>query len=845
MSDTPIFKRKLLAALFVTSSIFALQACGSSDDDDEVVPPPPPPPPPSGLVAFAPNGNLEATVRWTDYGVPYVQAENLESVGYGVGYAFARDNICILADQVIKFNSQRSQYFGPDRVPGSGDSDNLLNDFGYLTLGIRANAEAGLADISEEAQAMISGYTSGYNRYLADTGVDNIDPACAGQPWVQPITPVDLLTYAQGVALLPGAANFTGPLFLATPPDQMMGAMNKATGKSFDLGSFDAADVTIPDTNPTEAGSNGWAIGSDLSATGKGMLIANPHFPYTGNQRFWSFGVEVPGEMKVVGGSLSGMPGVVNIGMTEHMAWTHTFSTASRFTVHRLTLDTSDPDRKTYLLDGEPVPMTEQFHEIQVATGPGTFATLQKRSYHSEFGPIIVVPGALPWGTDPFTGQEVAYALFDANLPNLDLFDQWFGMNLAESMEEFQATFAENMGTVFNNTMAVSADGQAFFTDGSSVPNIAPAALQAWGGNQLYQTLTGATGLPIFPGDDSGFMPNGKVPFEQAPQLNRTDFVQNSNDSYWLTNPAAPISGVSPLWGPTGNQQSYRSRMGQKFLAEGGSVDGLFTRADLVDRLTNNRNWLGEEVLSDLLAQCEAQGDTPVQTANGSVSIAPACDALGQWNGTMNLNSVGGMVFREFASEFRRNPQWVNGFDAADPTNTPNTLAANDTVLQQLAAAQQRIVNAGLDVAAPLGAVQFVERSLPNGQPSGVRLPWAGSNNIEGGFNVFSSNMGNDGTLLRRHTYPLLPGSNLSAAAGGYHITYGSSWKFAMEFTDNGPVAEGILTYSQASNPESDHYIDQTELYSSEPQLRPILFSNEDIEANTIEVLELTGTSGE
>ena len=129
--------------------------------------------------------------------------------------------------------------------------------------------------------------------------------------------------------------------------------------------------------NPTEMGSNGWAIGSEMSATGNGMVLANPHFPHTGNQRFWQFGTEIPGELKVVGGSLSGMPGIVNIGFNEHVAWTHTFSTANRFVVHQLALDPEDETGTHYLVDGESVPMTTKTHQIQVNTGNGLI-TLKK-----------------------------------------------------------------------------------------------------------------------------------------------------------------------------------------------------------------------------------------------------------------------------------------------------------------------------------------------------------------------------------------------------------------------------------------------------------------------------------
>lgn len=37
-----------------------------------------------------------------------------------------------------------------------------------------------------------------------------------------------------------------------------------------------------------------------------------------------------------------------------------------------------------------------------------------------------------------------------------------------------------------------------------------------------------------------------------------------------------------------------------------------------------------------------------------------------------------------------------------------------------------------------------------------------------------------------------------------------------VEFTDNGPRSEGVLTYSQSTNPESPHRADHTQLYSQE-----------------------------
>ena len=67
------------------------------------------------------------------------------------------------------------------------------------------------------------------------------------------------------------------------------------------------------------------------------MLLANPHFPWEGELRFWEVQLTVPGELDVYGAQLSGLPGI-GIGFTEASAWTHTVSAGKRFTAYKLTL---------------------------------------------------------------------------------------------------------------------------------------------------------------------------------------------------------------------------------------------------------------------------------------------------------------------------------------------------------------------------------------------------------------------------------------------------------------------------------------------------------------------------
>lgn len=63
---------------------------------------------------------------------------------------------------------------------------------------------------------------------------------------------------------------------------------------------------------------------------------------------------------------------------------------------------------------------------------------------------------------------------------------------------------------------------------------------------------------------------------------------------------------------------------------------------------------------------------------------------------------------------------------------------------------------------------------------------------------------------------------------------------FVMNFTDDGPVAKGLLTMSQSSDSSSEHFDEQSRFYSNTPVLRPILFKDADINLNLINEMDLS-----
>ena len=836
--------------------LFGLTACGSDNDKNTELPPPVAPPVESpSLVAFDEDGTLSANIRRTRYGVPHITGDNLQSVAFGSGYAYAQDNACILADQILKVRSERSKYFGPDKVLGSGDSGNILSDFGYHALGVMNSAKELYPSLSVNTRATIEGYVAGYNKYIQETGIENLAPFCAGSSWVNVITAVDLTAYLFATSQYASGANstFMQLAFLANPSSATeylpyVGARAKGASEQSQVGytndiiaNVASISSTFGDTNIDlgDLGSNGWGIGKDKTENGKGILLANPHFPHTGHLRFYQSHITIPGVMDVMGGALQGFP-VQNIGFNQNLGWTHTVSKSRRFVVYQLSLE--DENKQQYNVDDESRDIEKKTYYVEVAAGGGQSVILSKDYYYSHHGLIIETP---PGNGMEWTASN-AFTLRDAAKENIHMIDHWLAMNLATNLDEFQQAFKDFDGIPWVNTMYADDQGNAFYIDKSRVLNLNDTALGLMRTDPVLVGTRQSVGFDILPGNTALFEPNGLNNYEQAPKLLNTDYVQNSNDPYWFTNPTMPLSGFSILYGDDFSPLSLRTRMGLKMLADSSGEDNKFSAQEVEEALLNNRAYLAEAVVDDLIAQCQAQGSTLVVLDNGiTVDISAGCSVLANWDKRFNKESIGAHLFREFSFKFNSENQLSVPFDPDLASTTPNTLVNDGSALKSLAGAIKNVESSGLALDAMIGDIQFTEKTMASGSASGTKFPWAGSMHQEGGFNVFSSAQSDD-TLMPIHQYPPVVDVETAQPVSsgltteGYHINYGSSWMFVVNFTDNGPSARGILSYSQSSNTDSIHVDDQNRLYSETTALRPLLFSEEDISANIISEINIS-----
>jgi acyl-homoserine-lactone acylase len=806
----------------------ALVWTGCRKDDLDPVPPTASPDPYDVQV-----GPYEVDVRYTSWGIPHVLADDYGSAAYGMGWAHARDRLCTLADQIVMVRSERARFFGPGEEDAHVDSD-----FGWLGLGVMEQAEEGFLTLPEDIQQSIIGFAAGFSRYIEDTPPEQMDPRCAGQPWVRPINHIDLLAYYLHLGQLSSGKNLVREVGNAQPPSGRRARREPPP-----------IEVLEPFREP-KIGSNGWAIGRDRTESGRGMLLSNTHFPSEGELQWWESHLTIPGRMNIYGASLVGSA-AINMGFNEHIAWTHTVSETPRFIVYQLTLDPDDPTR--YVYDGETLDMVGTLHSIEVLQDDGSLQTLQRTLYRTRWGPVF---------NAPFVGWSgvSAYTWRDVNEGNLGTFPTFFGMDHATDQASFEASHRDHQGIPWVHTMLTTAEGDVLYLDSAATPNLSPeaeAAYAQYADSNPVAGLFAGYGVIVVDGadpiyewveDPRSVLP-GSVPYEEAPRLARTDFVDNANDNYWLSNPLEPLSGYPMLYGPTGTPRSARTKMNNRFLLEEDGASGpdhRFSRAELEAAALSARGAVAEDLRDEVVARCT--GVTAVEVVldgrTETVDISEACAVLAAWSGTYDVDAVGAHVWREFVVAEQHS--WTDltdqgllygdPFDPADPVYTPSQLAPPadpDPVLQALATSVFRLSEAGLELDARLGDIQYRMKG-------GERIPTLGSSYYEGVISIASYETGN-GTLLPREGEQ---GTVINSPTGltdeGYYVNAGNSWILALEYTDAGPEASAVLVYSQSESALSPHYEDQTRLYG-EQEFRPVLFREEDILADPeLEVTHLS-----
>jgi acyl-homoserine-lactone acylase len=764
----------------------------------------------------AKGGKMRATITRTKYGVPHIRAKTWQGIGFGFAYAFAEDNICTIADSYVTVSAERSKYFGPDETwtfSGNGAvNKNIDSDFFYE----RINQSGIIEDLISrkppegplpELKKVVHGYVAGYNAYLRDTGVDHIpDARCRGADWVRPITELDVYRrFHQLGDLASSGAAITG-IGAAAPAVNLAAAQADQRSAVDDLLSGAAKDFF-----PLDIGSNAIGLGSEATKNGAGMVLGNPHFPWDGAERLYQAHATLPGKLDVTGGSLYGVPAVL-IGQNRHLAWSHTVASAWRFTPFELTLVPGDPH--SYLVDGVPTPMKADELTIQAKQDDGSLEDVHRTLYETQYGPMVTSVLGLP--LFPWTPAK-AYALGDVNYENFRYLNHFLETDRAKSVREYNRIEQEIQGIPWVNSIAADRKGTAYYSMDGAIPNVPDEKATNCSG-ALGLAVFPATGIPILDGsrsecawdnDDDAVVPGIFGP-SAIPRLFRRDYVENGNDSHWLSNPEEPLTGYDRVIGDEATTRSLRTRLGLTMIQQRlAGTDGLagkgFTLRKLATVALGNRQYAGELWLDELVPFCE---QTPTLTGSaGPVDVSAACPVLAAWDGRDDLDSPGAILFRRFVSRLLGNftslPTGVSSgyaqgseaifdvpFSPDDPVNTPRGLNTdNPMVGKALADAVSDLAGANIPLDGTLRQFQYEVRG---GKP----IPIHGGPGTLGDFNAINVSWDPD--------------------AGYPDVKHGSSFIAAMTWAKHGcPVRQlSFVTYSESENQSSPHAADYTKAFS-------------------------------
>ncbi len=767
--------------------------------------------------------DYQVEIVYTEYGIPHITAEDFGSLGYGEGYAVARDQACNIADTFVTARGEQALYFG------AGDNNaHVMSDALLKALQVPETAKEVYRQQPGEIQDWIAGFAAGFNRYIRENGASSW---CKDVGLVQEITSEDVI--GRGVVSTQTLA-LMGPIVVAAQPPAQKAEAFEVTDDQFAM----AAEAM----RITGLGSNGWAFGKERTENGRGMLLANPHYPWDGVNRFWEKHLIIPGKLNVYGVGLMGAPGVV-IGFNENVGWTHTVSNSQRVTVYKLDLVLGKPT--SYYYDGKEREMTSRSVDVKVKGDDGTVSTKSFTIWFSHYGPMISMPG-FGWTS------KNAFSVRDANSENIFTIRQWLAMATAKSMDEFKEANRKWNAMPWVNTVAASKDGRALYLDNSNVGNLSDEAIKLWQEKLQSDPLTKlvftqGAGMPLLDGSDSRFefqidpstMIKGVLPYERKPQLERDDYVFNANDSYWLANVEHPLTGYSPLYNPPATARSVRTRECAKLVSDTSPTghageDGKFTIKEMQDALYANESLTAELLLPELVEALT--GVDTVVVGTETVDLREARAVLAQYNGRLDLDCKGAVLFREWLTTYSLTETLTNNqlfkvpFDPADPVNTPRGLGDKKIAVEKVGHAVQVLKRAGLALDVTLGETQFAYRH-------DKRFAVHGGGHHDGIANLQATGMGDwRGYKLGAKK---IEGSPFLTDKG-YPVIHGSSFILTLTFDDDGPVGEALLAYSQSDDPASEHYADQTQMYTDE-QWRPVRYKAEDIKAHAVSTQILNG----
>ncbi|MEJ2540680.1 MAG: penicillin acylase family protein [Gemmatimonadota bacterium] len=590
----------------------------------------------------------------TRYGVPHVMAEDLEAMGFALGWLQSEDYGEVPALNLVKARGEYARFVGPDSID---------DDFEARVR--HARARETWSRLEPGTREVYQGFAAGVNHYLRLH-------AEAFPDWLTPdFTGIDALAREVQSWSRSDARRFVESL---TEPDPGPGA-----GADRDAATRAAAGPSPADESFLLDGSNAWAFAPSRTVSRNAILLRNPHLSWDAG--YYEAHVRVPGVVEFYGdfriGSAFGIIG----GFNERLGWATTNNSPTLSQVYALARDPAD--RTRYLLDGESHPVMEEPVTVSYRTEEGELASETRVTRTTPHGPVIHETGS------------TFYILKDPRDGEFRRGEQFLRMMQARSLEEW------------TDVMEMRAHPSSNFTYADVVGNIVHyynARLP-----RLPHPPTGDTAAVARSVADmwSELVPFGDLPFWINPP---GGYLQQANDTPDYSNLLVKVDRdtLPPnLPAPRLRLRSQHSLL----LAHG---DRRLTLEDMVTLKHSTRVLMANRVVDELVREARKPFIGDIRPSY----LLDAATVLELWDRTAGIYSRGATLFSIWADLYLEatgpDGAYRVPWNANSPLSTPYGLGDPAAATRALAAAVDTMVARGWPLDGTWGEVHRVVRGDVN-----------------------------------------------------------------------------------------------------------------------------------
>ena len=678
----------------------------------------------------------QSVIRRDDFGVPHILAQTEDAAAFAFGYAQAEDHALEIGRRYIRARGEEALHFGQRGVE---------NDFNMARFDNLDEARRGLDEVSDLYRRVIAAYAAGVNAYVSQRRSEL--PA-----WMPLITAVDVLASTRASAV----NDLAGPSL----PRQLR---QKYEGESAPEAESDWSD---------RPGSNAFALGGSRTASGKPILLGNPHLSWS--SLYWEAHLRVPGQIDFYGSTLAGIP-VLRAGFNDRLGFVTTNNAPDLDDVLALQVDPSRPD--SYIFDGRSRRLTRRDLSIKVRTDAGTVRRESRTFWSTHLGPVI------------HRNSTRVFTVTSSRL-GVRYFEGFYLASRARSLDEWMSAMRQNLVPTSNFTYA-DADGNILYLWNGRIPVRRDGGdysldVEVTRSADLWSKLHAIDDLPRLLNPAGGYVQNANNPPQFVSLRDAIDMTRYP--SYFERGSLA-----------------LRPQLALDLLERAKNM----TVADVIRLKFNTRMLLAERIRPELLAAVRA-------TANASDELRAGAAALEAWDGTVGAQSRGAVLFQTFWDAYTnavRQP-FAQRWDPLNPASTPSGLSDRAEALRQLEAA----VGA---TRAAYGSETVAWGDVNRFRFGSVDLPGDGASGTYGTFRVmrFDRAQGSQARVAGN----LGDGQSL--------LGFGDAWVLLVDFAE--PVTGwSVLAYGQTTNAASRHSADQIRIFQAH-DLRRAWYTEAEIKEHT------------